>query len=68
MLAHGLIAVSRMRTLAKVANLPGSPGILLGAEAPHVSASEEKIKAFFLSYQFKQTINWVLTDKYVDYV
>jgi hypothetical protein len=42
-LTHGLIAVSVTRTLDKVANLPGSPGFSLGAEARHVSAPEEKV-------------------------
>ena len=42
MLTHGLIAVSVMRMLDKVANLPGSPGFSLGAEARHVSTPEEK--------------------------
>jgi hypothetical protein len=40
-----------MRTLDKVAKLPGSPGLSLGAEAPRVSAPEEKENQGRLSYK-----------------
>jgi hypothetical protein len=47
-LAHGLIVASGMRTLAKVANLPGSLGLSLAIEAPHVSAPEEENQDLFV--------------------